>query len=464
MGLYVVENIEASTLARVLKDCFIRFNISLSKIRGQCFDGASNMSGRRRGVAAIIQAEEPKAYFTHCYGHSLNLATSDMVKGCFTMKKMLDTVHEITKLVKYSPRRQAIFEKLKEEIAPGSPGIRVLCPTRWTVKADSMRSIVDNYSALEELWEEAVTKVHDTEVISRIRGVAAQMETFDFFFALVLGETLFRHSDNLSRALQKKELSASEGQAIASKTVITLQSIRSDESFKNFWGKVKALTSKNDICDPVLPRRRKRPRRYEEGEAPHEFDETPEGMYRRVYFEALDLLVQSINARFDQPGYQVYCCLQNLLLKVVNKSDYSNEFKDVVEIYGDDFDSQTLKVQLQILASTVPAEIKTIVDILLYIKELPPSEKELLNQIIVLVKLILVMPATNSTSERSFSAMRRVKTYLRSTMLQERLNHLMLLHVHKELTDNLNMTKVGNEFIKSSERRIHVFGTFPQSS
>ena len=149
---------------------------------------------------------------------------------------------------------------------------------------------------------------------------------------------------------------------------------------------------------------------------------------------------------------------------MVNKSDYSNEFKDVVEIYGDDFDSQTLKVQLQILASTVPAEIKTIVDILLYIKELPPSEKELLNQIIVLVKLILVMPATNSTSERSFSAMRRVKTYLRSTMLQERLNHLMLLHVHKELTDNLNMTKVGNEFIKSSERRIHVFGTFPQSS
>ena len=40
------------------------------------------------------------------------------------MKKMLDTVNEITKLVKYCPRRQAIFEKLKEEIAPGSPGIR----------------------------------------------------------------------------------------------------------------------------------------------------------------------------------------------------------------------------------------------------------------------------------------------------------------------------------------------------
>ncbi len=75
---------------------------------------------------------------------------------------MLDTVDEITKLVKYSPRRQAIFEKLKQDIAPGCPGIRVLCPTRWTVKADSMRNIIDNYSVLEELWEKAVSVVHDT--------------------------------------------------------------------------------------------------------------------------------------------------------------------------------------------------------------------------------------------------------------------------------------------------------------
>ena len=62
-----------------------------------------------------------------------------MVKGCSTMQKMLDTVHEITKLVKYSLCRQALFEKLKKKIAPGS---LVLCPTRWTVKADSMKSII----------------------------------------------------------------------------------------------------------------------------------------------------------------------------------------------------------------------------------------------------------------------------------------------------------------------------------
>jgi len=206
LGLYEVDSIEAATLVKVLKDCLLRLNISMNKVRGQCYDGASNMAGIRQGVATVVQEEQSNAFFTHCYGHSLNLATSDMVKGCTTMKKMLDTVQEITKLVKYSPRRQALFEKLKEEIAPGCPGVRVLCPTRWTVKADAMSSIVHNYGVLQNLWEVAVTVLHDTEVIARVQGVESQMQTFDFFFGLVLGETLFRHSDNLSRTLQKKRL------------------------------------------------------------------------------------------------------------------------------------------------------------------------------------------------------------------------------------------------------------------
>ena len=46
---------------------------------------------------------------------------------------------------------------------------------------------------------------------------------------------------------------------------------------------------------------------------------------------------------------------------------------------------------------------------------------------------MFVMPATSAVSERSFSALKRVKTYLRSTVGEGRLNHLMVLHVHKEL-------------------------------
>ena len=57
------------------------------------------------------------------------------------------------------------------------------------------------------------------------------------------------------------------------------------------------------------------------------------------------------------------------------------------------------------------------------------------------------MPATNATSERSFSKLRLIKTYLRTTMRQEQLNHLMILFVYKELVDNLDLKKVVSEFI-----------------
>ena len=71
-----------------------------------------------------------------------------------------------------------------------------------------------------------------------------------------------------------------------------------------------------------------------------------------------------------------------------------------------------------------------------------------------------MMPATNAVSERSFSALRRVKTYLRSTMKQTRLNHLKILHLHKEKTDGLNLHDIGNEFARCSEHRLSVFRHF----
>lgn len=72
----------------------------------------------------------------------------------------------------------------------------------------------------------------------------------------------------------------------------------------------------------------------------------------------------------------------------------------------------------------------TIPDVIEYLTKLSTAEKNLLDQVVVVAKLLLVMPATNVTSERSFSAMRRLKTYLRSTMGQERLNNLVILHIH----------------------------------
>jgi len=96
------------------------------------------------------------------------------------MKNTLDTTHEICKLVKCSPKRDALLQQIKQDVQAGIPGVRVLCPTRWTIRADSIKSILENYVYLLELWDEAYKETKDTDTKARIMGVAAQMTTFEF--------------------------------------------------------------------------------------------------------------------------------------------------------------------------------------------------------------------------------------------------------------------------------------------
>ena len=99
------------------------------------------MAGCRTGVATTIQQQEPRALYTHCYGHALNLAVQDSVKNNSILRDALDTVQEMTKLIKKSPKREVIFKKFKNEVSLDSPGIRLLCPTRWTVRAAALINI-----------------------------------------------------------------------------------------------------------------------------------------------------------------------------------------------------------------------------------------------------------------------------------------------------------------------------------
>ncbi len=69
-----------------------------------------------------------------------------------------------------------------------------------------------------------------------------------------------------------------------------------------------------------------------------------------------------------------------------------------------------------------------------------------------------VSPASNAESEKSASGFRRIKTYLRSTMSQQRLNNLMALHVHKDKLDKLTMPIILNESVEGNEHRIITFG------
>lgn len=72
IGLFEISSIEANVIISTITGALIRMNIILSKVHGQCYDGASNISGSRNGVAKQTEDMQIKALYKHYYGHSLS--------------------------------------------------------------------------------------------------------------------------------------------------------------------------------------------------------------------------------------------------------------------------------------------------------------------------------------------------------------------------------------------------------
>ncbi len=200
--------------------------------------------------------------------------------------------------------------------------------------------------------------------------------------------------------------------------------MRNDDQFSLFWKKVVALASSKQVQEPTLRRRRRAPKKLEVGSTQPEYPETPEDMYRQVYYEALDLMIMTITDRFDQKDYKIYMQCEELLLKAAKGDDYEQEFEQVTTFYGSDFVPSTLRSHLRIFSSnfTPDAPRITLTEVLSYLRSLSPGQQCLISFVITLATLLIVMPATNASSERLISGLRRVKNYLRSKITQQRLD------------------------------------------
>jgi hypothetical protein len=203
----------------------------------------------------------------------------------------------------------------------------------------------------------------------------------------------------------------------------TLLRDRNDASFDLFWARIIQLKDKEieTIKYPELPRKRKAPKRFKIGQPQtHHFPQTATEHYAQIHFEAIDFATTAITSRFDQKDFKVYTNIQELLLKATANEIYDAELTEVLKVYGEDLDTFQLEGQLLLLpqvAASMGYDMSrfSIDDLITFFQSLDDSRKLLLSEICTLGKLLLVMPATNAASERSFSALKRVKTYLRST-------------------------------------------------
>ena len=109
----------------------------------------------------------------------------------------------------------------------------------------------------------------------------AQMEWFDFFSALHLGQHLYCLTDNLSKDLQGTKMAAVSGQRLANLTKGTLTKIRIDQSFDHFYANV-ARKSEGLLGEPTLPRKRHTPARLKVGAGAPSYPQTAKDHFGRA--------------------------------------------------------------------------------------------------------------------------------------------------------------------------------------
>ena len=107
-------------------------------------------------------------------------------------------------------------------------------------------------------------------------------------------------------------------------------------------------------------------------------------------------------------------------------------------------------------------EVETVTSIHTVCEAMNSNElfKEMLPAVHKLLRLHLTIPITSATAERTFSALKRLFTYLRSTMTEKRLNNCLMLHVHKEFTDSLDLISVAKIFVSAYDERKKYFGNY----
>lgn len=235
---------------------------------------------------------------------------------------------------------------------------------------------------------------------------------------------MFGASEQVSKVLQGKNNSLQDALSAVNAAKEFYKQQRKEEVFDLFYERVVQKAEKLEVDSPRLPRYRRCPARFEDGSHPHQFT-TVKDYHQHIYYQACDLLLRELDDRFEQAVLHHALPLESVLIKAANKEEFLNELEKIEQsCYRSDFDFSQLKVQLSHLPGVIKegctlvrkvTSIRTICDAM----NAQESFKSLLSEVHTLLRLYYTIPITSAMSERTFSVLRRLLTYIRSTMTEK---------------------------------------------
>ena len=448
IGLYQVTSTTGENIASVAKDVLIRLNLPLSQLRGQTYDGAANMSGRMQGVQAHIKKEQPLAVYVHCGPHCVNLITQAACVSAPVIRDAMQLVHELGVLFNQSGKFKAIFTAVaKSDRTATHTSLKPLCPTRWTVRTPAMGSVLSQYESVLTATEE-MSQSTTMEMSARASGLHKSFLRGNTILGIILAEDVMAVMEELNISLQQRSQTTSGMLAAVDHVKRGLQAKRSEVHFDWLYSKASQIVTSLNLQPIKMPHVRKPPKRFT-GPATSHSHSTAQAYYRMQYYNTLDTAVVQCNERFSQDGLQRLQKLEDVLI--------SGNIDAVVDEYPE-LDAMALEVQLKMFQANYTCTTSS--EVADTFREMVPEVRHLFKQVEILLRLLMVVPASSAEAERSFSALRRLKTWLRTMMTQTRLNNVAICHVHQEKLDALDRKQICQSLVELNNERLQVFGSF----
>lgn len=407
----------ASGLFDVVKNILNEFDC-VEKLVAQSYDGAAVMAGHLTGLQSRVKILCKEAIFIHCYAHRLNLVLSQSISQNKDCKIFFMTLTGISTFFKKSSKRTSALDFLIKKRIPAA------APTRWQYNARIVNVVFEHKKDLTELFTNMLNNPSDwdAETINCARGYLNTMQDFKFNFLLTVFSELFPFSDILFECLQKRNSDIN----LCNKKISEYNEIVNEKrnEFEIFWQKTNAVIPYEANIPSSRTTREKT-----------DID-APKIIYRKLFYEIIDNISMQLKCRFENIKELEFLELLNFNFFIKYRTTFpENSYNKLQLAYGKFFDFPKLRTELNVIYSDVDFAGKSVLEINYYLRD--NDLMSTFSEITKLSQLFLTIPVTSASAERSFSGLRRIKTYLRSTINDQKLSSLALLSVEKKLLKQL---------------------------
>ncbi|XP_065064865.1 52 kDa repressor of the inhibitor of the protein kinase-like [Rhopilema esculentum] len=446
------EGLTGRAIAKKIKEKLEELGLPIANCRGQGYDGAANMSGKCSGAAVTIQRDYPKAIYVHCRSHVLNLCIASACQ-IQMVKNMMGHVRVVSEFFNVHPKRYVLLCDKIKSLFPQSRHNHLIdvCRTRWVARIDGLEVFVELFQAIVAALAEVKDNLEGTWSSDSCRdasGLFYGTVSFQFIVTLVVVYRCLALTRPLTKQLQATDYDVVKCVEKVKFLNGLLSKLRTEISVNhNSW--FEEATSLAELVDTVPSAPRTVARQLNRTNTPAQ---TPSEYYQRsLSIPFLDHLCGQISLRFSDTNIAVLSAFHALPAKVVCQQDWRVKFGGFLAHCWDDLpEKRHIDLELdmwektwQDYQGTPPSTVQSL---------LPLIDRLTFPNMYTVFQILATIPVTTCTCERSISALRRLKTYLRSTMKQERLNALALLHVHRDIRVSIDM--IIDQFAQKHPRRM----------